>query len=77
MADLRADRRAVGLVETTVWVPAGSATEIREWAWSWCEKHLDEAGQRAEYERRRAASLEADREARAEAEAQRRGQQTY
>ena len=73
MADLRADRRAVGLVETTVWVPAGQTSDIREWAWSWCEQHLDETGQRAEYERRRSESLETDRQARAEADAKRRG----
>lgn len=60
MADLRADRRAVGLVETTVWVPAGRAAEIREWAWGWCEEHLDASGLRAEYDRQRRASLDRD-----------------
>lgn len=61
MADLRADRRAVGLVETTVWVPPGRAAEIREWAWGWCEEYIDEHGMREKYNGSRAESLERDR----------------
>lgn len=64
MADLRADRRAVGLVETTVWVPAGRTAEIREWAWGWCEEHIDATGQRSAYERQHRESLDRDAEER-------------
>lgn len=64
MADLRADRRAVGLVETTVWVPAGRAAEIRGWAWGWCEEHLDKSGRRTEYDSLRESSKKRDCEER-------------
>lgn len=62
MADLRADRRAVGLVETTVWVPEGRAAEIREWAWSWCEEHLSTHGLTERYENLRKGAQERDKE---------------
>lgn len=73
MRELREDRRSVGLVETTVWVPAGRAGDIREWAWGWCEEHLDATGQREVYERRRRESLDRDSIERGEAVARAKG----
>lgn len=64
MKDLRADRRAFGLVETTVWIPKGKSAEIREVGWSWCLAELQATGKTAAYNARRQESIKTDREAR-------------
>jgi hypothetical protein len=64
MADIRADRRAVGLVETTVWVPKGRAPEISYWAWRMCLEYLEDSGQMERYEALREASKLRDKEGR-------------